>query len=172
MVQIKDIYQSVLRDSHKRLRSSKYDIGRLVNIDHAALKSLLASKFLQAQEHHISVSLEVPEVLKPQGMELVDFITIVAILCDNALDAANPNISLAFLMGENRQVFLIENTTKEETVDLSNLYSFGHSLKGKDRGVGLYNVMKILERYPHVSLNTSSQAYHFCQSLEIEWTSK
>lgn len=172
MVQIKDIYQSVLRDSHKRLRSSKYDIGRLVNIDHAALKSLLASKFLQAQEHHISVSLEVPEVLKPQGMELVDFITIVAILCDNALDAAidatNPKISLAFLVDENRQVFLIENTTKEETVDLSNLYSFGHSLKGKDRGLGLYNVMKILERYPSVSLNTTSHSHHFCQSVEIE----
>lgn len=169
--QIKDIYQSVLKDSNKRLRASKYDIGRLVNIDNSALKSLLASKFLQANDNNVSVSLEVPDVIKPEGMELVDFITIVSILCDNAIDAAidaaNPKVTIAFLMVNNKQMFIIENTTKEETVDLSNVYSFGHSSKGNNRGVGLYNVMKILERYPHVSLSTTSQSYLFCQSLEI-----
>lgn len=172
--QIKDIYESVLKDSHKRLRASKYDIGRLVNIDNTALKSLLASKFLQANDNNVSVSLEVPEVIKPQGMELVDFITIVSILCDNAIDAAidaAPTITIAFLTVDNKQMFIIENTTKVENIDLSNVYSFGHSSKGDNRGVGLYNVMKILERYPHVSLNTTSASYLFCQSLEIGLTS-
>lgn len=169
--QIKDIYESVLKDSHKRLRASKYDIGRLVNIDNAALKNLLASKFLQANDNNVSVSLEVPEVIKPQGMELVDFITIVSILCDNAIDAA-PTVTIAFLTVDNKQMFIIENTTRVESIDLSNVYSFGHSSKGDNRGVGLYNVMKILERYPQVSLNTTSQSYLFCQSLEIELSSK
>ncbi|MEG3244790.1 sensor histidine kinase [Streptococcus suis] len=172
--QIKDIYQSVLKDSHKRLRASKYDIGRLVNIDNSALKSLLASKFLQANDNNVSVSLEVPDVIKPQGMELVDFITIVSILCDNAIDAAidaAPKVTIAFLTVDEKQMFIIENTTKVENIDLSNVYSFGHSSKGDNRGVGLYNVMKILERYPHVSLNTTSASYLFCQSLEIGLTS-
>ncbi|WP_424555727.1 sensor histidine kinase [Streptococcus agalactiae] len=175
--QIKDIYQSVLKDSHKQLRSSKYDIGRLVNIDNAALKSLLASKFLQANDNNVSVSLEVPEVIKPKGMELVDFITIVSILCDNAIEAAinadsTSKITIAFLTVKNKQMFIIENTTREERIDLSNVYAFGQSSKGNNRGIGLYNVMKILERYPHVSLNTSSQSYLFSQSLEIELSSK
>ncbi|MGT2866448.1 sensor histidine kinase [Streptococcus fryi] len=172
--QIKDIYQSVLKDSHKRLRASKYDIGRLVNIDNSALKSLLASKFLQANDNNVSVSLEVPDVIKPQGMELIDFITIVSILCDNAIDAAidaAPKVTIAFLTVDDKQMFIIENTTKVENIDLSNVYSFGHSSKGNNRGVGLYNVMKILERYPHVSLNTTSASYLFCQSLEIGLTS-
>lgn len=173
--QIKDIYLSVLKDSHKRLRASKYDIGRLVNIDNAALKSLLASKFLQANDNNVSVSLEVPEVIKPQGMDLVDFITIVSILCDNAIEAAinaaSPKLTISFLLVNNKQVFIIENTTKEETVALSELYAFGHSSKGEGRGMGLYNVMKILERYPQVSLNTTSASYLFCQSLEIGLTS-
>lgn len=173
--QIRDIYLSVLKDSHKRLRASKYDIGRLVNIDNAALKSLLASKFLQANDNNVSVSLEVPEVIKPQGMELVDFITIVSILCDNAIDAAinaaSPKLTISFWLVNNKQVFIIENTTKEERVDLSELYAFGHSSKGEGRGMGLYNVMKILERYPQVSLNTTSASYLFCQSLEIGLTS-
>lgn len=172
--QIRDIYLSVLKDSHKRLRASKYDIGRLVNIDNAALKSLLASKFLQANDNNVSVSLEVPEVIKPQGMDLVDFITIVSILCDNAIEAAinaaSPKLTISFLLVNNKQMFIIENTTKEERVDLSELYAFGHSSKGEGRGMGLYNVMKILERYPLISLNTTSASYLFCQSLEIGLT--
>ncbi len=173
--QIKDIYQSVLKDSHKRLRASKYDIGRLVNIDNAALKSLLASKFLQANDNNVSVSLEVPEVIQPQGMELVDFITIVSILCDNAIEAAinaaSPKLTISFLLVNNKQMFIIENSTKEETVALSELYAFGHGSKGEGRGMGLYNVMKILKRSPQVSLNTTSASYLFCQSLEIGLTS-
>ncbi|VHC80188.1 GHKL domain-containing protein [Streptococcus pyogenes] len=176
MLQIKEIYQSVLKDSHKQLRASKYDIGRLVNIDNSALKSLLASKLLQANDSHVSVSLEAPEVIKPQGMELVDFITIVSILCDNAIDAAinaaSPKLTIAFLLVNDKQMFIIENNTKEERVDLSKLYSFGYSSKGDNRGIGLYNVMKILERYPHVSLNTTSASYLFGQSLEIDLSSK
>ncbi|HEL1557029.1 TPA: GHKL domain-containing protein [Streptococcus suis] len=173
--QIRDIYQTVLKDSSKEFRTSKYDIGRLVNIDNSALKSLLASKFLQANDNNVSVSLEVPEVIKPQGMELVDFITIVSILCDNAIDAAidaaTPKVTIAFLTVNDKQMFIIENNTKEERVDLSELYAFGHSSKGEGRGIGLYNVMKILERYPHVSLNTTSASYLFGQSLEIGLTS-
>ncbi|BCP64093.1 histidine kinase [Streptococcus parasuis] len=174
--QIRDIYQTVLKDSSKEFRTSKYDIGRLVNIDNSALKSLLASKFLQANDNNVSVSLEVPEVIKPQGMELVDFITIVSILCDNAIDAAidaaTPKVTIAFLTVNDKQMFIIENNTKEERVDLSELYAFGHSSKGEVRGIGLYNVMKILERYPLISLNTTSKAHLFGQSLEIDLSSK
>lgn len=172
--QIKNIYESVLKDSHKRLRTSKYNIGRLINIDNFALKSLLASKFLQANENDVSISLEVPEMIRPQGMELVDFITIVSILCDNAIDAAidttNPKITIAFFTINNKQMFIIENTTKVETVDLSKVYSFGYSSKGSDRGIGLYNVMKILEHYPQVSLNSASHSYIFRQTLEIKFS--
>ncbi|MBY4971898.1 GHKL domain-containing protein [Streptococcus suis] len=174
--QIRDIYQTVLKDSSKQLRASKYDIGCLVNIDNSGLKSLLASKFLQANDNNISVSLEVPEVIKLQGMELVDFITIVSILCDNAIEAAinaaSPKLTIAFLLVNDKQMFIIENNTKEERVDLSELYAFGHSSKGEGRGIGLYNVMKILERYPLISLNTTSKAHLFGQSLEIDLSSK
>ena len=161
--QIKDIYQSVLKDSHKQLRASKYDIGRLVNIDNSALKSLLASKFLQANDNNILVSLEVPEVISPQGMDLVHFITIVSILLDNAIEATvearEPKLTIAFLRGNDKQVFIIENTTKEEWVNLSEVYDLGYSSKGENRGIGLSNVMKIIERYPNASLNTTCLLY-------------
>lgn len=171
MSQIKEVYETVLKDSHKRLRNHKYDVGRLMNIPNSALKSLLAAKFMQASENHISVTLEVPEVIEPRGMDLVDFITLASILLDNAIEAAIgtavPKINIALLHVADKQMLIIENSTKEEVIDTSEIYSFGTSSKGNNRGVGLYNVMKILEHYPNTSLNTTSQDYTFCQILEI-----
>lgn len=43
----------------------------------------------------MAVSLEIPEDIYPQRMELVDFITIVSILCNNAIEAAAPNMTIA-----------------------------------------------------------------------------
>ena len=50
MEQIKEVYDSVLKDSSEKLQDNKYDLGRLVNIRDRALKSLLAGKFIKARE--------------------------------------------------------------------------------------------------------------------------
>ncbi|MDB8660302.1 sensor histidine kinase [Streptococcus anginosus] len=164
---VKNVYHSVLKDSNKRFRNPKYDIGRLVHIKNDALKSLLAAKFAQAQEHNVSVSLEVPEDICPQGMELVDFITIVSILCDNAIEATTPTMTIAYVLSENKQVFSIENAIKEEHIDMSYIFDAGVSSKGSGRGIGLSNVLAILDRYPNVSLTSASQNYRFQHVLEI-----
>ena len=164
---VKNVYHSVLKDSNKRFRNPKYDIGRLVHIKNDALKSLLAAKFAQAQEHNVSVSLEVPEDICPQGMELVDFITIVSILCDNAIEAAAPTMTIAYVLSGNKQVFSIENAIKEEHIDMSYIFDAGVSSKGSGRGIGLSNVLAILDRYPNVSLASTSQNHCFQHILEI-----
>ncbi|MGT2802094.1 sensor histidine kinase [Streptococcus henryi] len=170
--QIKEVYNSVLKDTNQQFHNKKYDIGRLININNPALKSLLSAKFMQASENNISVTLEVPEAIEPQGMELVDFITIVSILCDNAIEAAlevekNSFINIAYLKVDKKHLFIIENASKQETVPTPELYSYGVSSKGEGRGIGLNNVLKIIDKYPNVSINTSSQNHKFCQVFEI-----
>ena len=88
MEQIKEVYDSVLKDSSQKLQDNKYDLGRLVNIRDKALKSLLAGKFLKAREKDIVFNVEVPEEIQVEGMSLLDFLTIVSILCDNAIEAS------------------------------------------------------------------------------------
>lgn len=170
--QIKEVYNSVLKDSNKQFRNNKYDVGRLTNIKNSALKSLMAAKFIQASENGITINLEIPEEIQPQGIEVVDFITIVSILCDNAIEACQevdkPSIQIAYLFLEGKQIFVIENTIKQESVDIANIFELDTSSKGDNRGVGLYNVMKILDMYPNVTLNTSSHDYSFRQVLEIK----
>ena len=171
MEQIKEVYDSVLKDSSQKLQDNKYDLGRLVNIRDRALKSLLAGKFLKARDKSIVFNVEVPEEIQVEGMSLLDFLTIVSILCDNAIEASveasQPHISIAFLKNGAQETFIIENSIKEEGIDISEIFSFGASSKGEERGVGLYTVMKIVESQPNTSLNTICQNQVFRQVLTI-----
>ena len=171
MEQIKEVYDSVLKDSSEKLQDNKYDLGRLVNIRDRALKSLLAGKFLKARDKKIVFNVEVPEEIQVEGMSLLDFLTIVSILCDNAIEASaeasQPHVSIAFLKNGAQETFIIENSIKEESIDLSEIFSFGASSKGEERGVGLYTVMKIVESHPNTSLNTTCQNQVFRQVLTV-----
>ena len=171
MEQIKEVYDSVLKDSSEKLQDNKYDLGRLVNIRDKALKSLLAGKFLKARDKKIVFNVEVPEEIQVEGMRLLDFLTIVSILCDNAIEAtaeaSQPHVSIAFFKNGAQETFIIENSIKEEGIDISEIFSFGASSKGEERGVGLYTVMKIVESYPNASLNTTCQNQVFRQVLTV-----
>ena len=171
MEQIKEVYDSVLKDSSQKLQDNKYDLGRLVNIRDRALKSLLAGKFLKARDKKIVFNVEVPEEIQVEGMSLLDFLTIVSILCDNAIEASveasQPHVSIAFLKNGAQETFIIENSIKEESIDISEIFSFGASSKGEERGVGLYTVMKIVESHPNTSLNTTCQNQVFRQVLTV-----
>ena len=171
MEQIKEVYDSVLKDSSEKLQDNKYDLGRLVNIRDKALKSLLAGKFLKARDKKIIFNIEVPEEIQVEGMRLLDFLTIVSILCDNAIEASaeasQPHVSIAFLKNGEQETFIIENSIKEESIDISEIFSFGASSKGEERGVGLYTVMKIVESHPNTSLNTICQNQVFRQVLTV-----
>ena len=171
MEQIKEVYDSVLKDSSEKLQDNKYDLGRLVNIRDRALKSLLAGKFLKARDKKIVFNVEVPEEIQVEGMSLLDFLTIVSILCDNAIEASaeasQPHVSIAFLKNGAQETFIIENSIKEEDIDISEIFSFGASSKGEERGVGLYTVMKIVESHPNTSLNTTCQNQVFRQVLTV-----
>ncbi|WP_173226107.1 MULTISPECIES: sensor histidine kinase [unclassified Streptococcus] len=171
MEQIKEVYDSVLKDSSEKLQDNKYDLGRLVNIRDKALKSLLAGKFLKARDKNIVFNVEVPEEIQVEGMSLLDFLTIVSILCDNAIEASaeasQPHVSIAFLKNGAQETFIIENAIKEEGIDISEIFSFGTSSKGEERGVGLYTVMKIVASHPNTSLNTTCQNQVFRQVLTV-----
>ena len=174
MEQIKEVYDSVLKDSSQKLQDNKYDLGRLVNIRDRALKSLLAGKFLKAREKDIVFNVEVPEEIQVEGMSLLDFLTIVSILCDNAIEASEeasqPHVSIALFKNGAQETFIIENSIKEEDIDVSEIFSFGVSSKGEERGVGLYTIMKIVESYPNASLNTICQNQVFRQILTMMHT--
>lgn len=101
LASIEKIYHQILEKTGHQLQDTRYNIGHLANIQNDAVKGILSAKILEAQNKKIAVNVEVSSKIQLPGMELLDFITILSILCDNAIEAAfeslNPEIQLAFL---------------------------------------------------------------------------
>ncbi|HEM4423465.1 TPA: GHKL domain-containing protein [Streptococcus suis] len=169
IVAIRSIYQEVIADSDRKFYDGKYDIARLSNIQNPAVKSLLSSKMLEAQKKGIAISVEVDAEIEPPALELIEFITILSILLDNAIDAAeqctNGNIVFAYFQEYDRKIIVVENTTVEDKVSTSHIFEYGHSTKGDNRGIGLANVKAVLDKYPKFTLSTNSSNHRFVQEL-------
>ncbi|MBY5031400.1 GHKL domain-containing protein [Streptococcus suis] len=169
IVAIRTIYSEVIADSDRKFYDGKYDIARLSNIQNPAVKSLLSSKMLEAQKKGIAISVEVDAEIEPPALELIEFITILSILLDNAIDAAkqcaNGNIVFAYFQEDDRKIIVVENTTVEDKVSTSHIFEYGHSTKGDNRGIGLANVKAILDNYPKFSISTNSSNHRFVQEL-------
>lgn len=152
-------------------KDQHFDLDRLVNIAIPTLKSFLAAKIFEAQKKGIETKIEIPDIISALPMKLIDFIIIISIFCDNAIEAAlesqTKEIKIAFFCHNNAIIFLIENSSKVEKVNISQMYKEGYSTKGQSRGIGLPNVMKILQPYPFCTLITKSSDYKVVQRLEM-----
>lgn len=113
--------------------------------------------------------MEVDAEIEPPDLELIEFITILSILLDNAIDAAeqcaNGNIVFAYFQEDDRKIVVVENTTVEDKVSTNHIFEYGHSTKGDNRGIGLANVKVILHKYSKFSISTNSSNHRFVQEL-------
>ena len=168
---IKTVYNGVLRDSGNQFYDSKFDIAKLSNIKNDAIKSILSAKLLEAQNRGISISVEIEEPVSNFRIELLDFITILSVLCDNAIEATieaiSPRMTVAFMNNDDSLVLIVENSIKSEKVDVSHIFARGYSSKGEGRGLGLHNVNSILEKYPKSTITTRSANHLFSQTIRF-----
>ena len=168
---IKTVYNGVLRDSGNQFYDSKFDIAKLSNIKNDAIKSILSAKLLEAQNRGISISVEIEEPVSNFRIELLDFITILSVLCDNAIEATieaiSPRMTVAFMNNDDSLVLIIENSIKSEKVDVNHIFAKGYSSKGEGRGLGLHNVNSVLEKYPKSTITTRSANHFFSQTIRF-----
>ncbi|WP_234704410.1 sensor histidine kinase [Streptococcus equinus] len=168
---IKKIYEEITADSAKLVKNNKFDLTRLANISDSAVKSLMSAKFLEVENRSIEISLEVSELMKNPAIPLISYIRILSILFDNAiegaLESAEPKISVANFYQDGDFVFMIENSTKEKSVDLTKIFERGYSTKGDNRGLGLATLMDFQDDYENLSVETHSSDYTFTQVVRI-----
>ncbi|MBM7636849.1 GHKL domain-containing protein [Streptococcus saliviloxodontae] len=168
---IRATYQKLVGKNIDYYSSSHFELGRLVTIENSTLKSILSAKILEAEEKGIVISTEFPDVIKDTPMSNLDLAIVISILFDNAIEAAqravHPMIRMAFFKNFDSHLFIISNTTAEESINTSSIFELGMSSKGDDRGFGLSNVSQILDDYPMAMLSTSSSHFEFTQKLEL-----
>ncbi|BFL45261.1 sensor histidine kinase [Lactonifactor longoviformis] len=155
----------------QELGQKSYSVGILSNMGILELKSLLYTKVIQAITQELSLSVDIPYKVERVSMDMIDLTRILGIFLDNALEAAaisdKRELYIGILQEEDRCIFLIKNSCDTENLSMGRLGTPGYSTKGENRGIGLSNVNKLLEKYPSALLNTEYKEHIFSQKLEI-----
>ena len=171
MTHVHHIYNDVLKSAKLKLGHNNYTLSTLRAIEIPAIKSLLSHKIIDALEKGIRTEIEIEQQWTSCHMDTLDYIRILGILLDNAIEAsentANAFIHIAVLIDpvqkENR--FIIENATTEETSAIHQLFKHSVTTKENGHGTGLHNVQQILIDYEQAHLETAHANHKFSQTL-------
>ena len=129
---ISDIYDNILEKTKTRIEGKQYEIANLINIKDEAVKGVLASKILEAQGQSITIHLEVSDIFEVSGMELLDFITVLSIFLDNAieasLDSSTKEVTIA-LISSDTKVVIVENTIAQESINTVGIFKSRQSFQ-------------------------------------------
>lgn len=146
-------------------------IGLLQNIHITEIKGLIASKVIRAQELGIDVLVDIVEPVDKINMDIIDLSRTIGILLDNAIEAAieceKSWIKLTFIQKENFVLLVFINSCVERTPQIYQIFEKGFSTKGDNRGLGLYNLKEIVNKYHTISLDTKADKGEFTQVLQI-----
>lgn len=148
-------------------------------INDPALYSLIASKYLSAEEANITFNVSICVNFSDIKVSPYILTRILGILLDNAIEAAKTsnekeiffNVSGPFKNSNiKKYVISIQNTYSNKDIDLGRIREKGYTSKHEDEGshgLGLWEVNKILKRSQNLNLHTTKNDKYFKQDLEI-----
>ena len=142
----------------------------LQQVEDEQLKAFLYYKLTSAAngkcQLHFVCQQDLPWQGFPDEIDFLDFIRILGIFLDNAMEEAihtkDKEISLYFSVGKDASEIRIENSIRPQKEVIAGL-----SDKGLGRGNGLLIADRILRRYPNIILNSYMKEETFVQSLVI-----
>jgi two-component system sensor histidine kinase AgrC len=173
---LKEYYHREILPISAKINKSNDAVTKLHNLDIVELKSLMSLKLNYALERNIEISLEVAEKIHRVEMKTLDLVRVVGILLYNAIEACQECekacMQIAIVRMEKNVTFIISNTYVKHDIDYLKLGTEGISSKGKQRGIGLYNIKNILNEYDNVFLDTEFGEKNFTQTLQICATDK
>ena len=149
------------------LQMNSIKINGTDNLKVRAIKGLVTTKILQAQEKNIPISIEVPELIDHIEMNTVDLSRIIGIIIDNAIEASeeleDALIRIAFINVETSVMFIVMNKCKEDMPKIHELFQDSFSTKGDNRGLGLTTLKDITDTTENVLLDTTIENGYFVQ---------
>ncbi|MCY6354452.1 sensor histidine kinase [Clostridium sp. ZS2-4] len=142
-----------LREYIKTLNDSIKNIEDVIYIDNPILRAIIYIKAYEAEKKDIEFSYSIDNSLEDLNIKDYEVSEIITNIIDNAFEAienfnGEKSVNFRIYLEEKMKVIEISNngiTIKPE--DINNIFNKGFSTnKGSNRGYGLYNVKKIVER--------------------------
>ncbi|MDE7068718.1 MAG: GHKL domain-containing protein, partial [Schaedlerella arabinosiphila] len=168
---IQSYIQEMTSDFDMQVGSQIRIMNQLANIRVAEVKGLFLEKLKVMQEEEIHCELEVLKPFEKTGLRSTDLCRCLGILLDNAMEEVrgkkDGKIHVMISSQSGCTTFRVKNTM-HSSVDFHKIGTLGYSTKGENRGIGLANYKKILERYDRILPLTTIQDGFFIQELKVQ----
>ena len=159
-------------------RNLKYEwVCDLKNIPIEGLKGLVNYKISEMKKKNLNVEIYIDDEIGKLKIKTLtekdqyELYSIIGVFLDNALEASSLSqekmVSIQCFKEDNKVHIMIANTYAGK-VDLNKINELGYSSKGKNRGVGLSLVTKILEKHPFYKNETELFDIFFVQHLYVK----
>lgn len=145
-------------------------------INNPALYSLIMYKYRRAETLGVTMNVEVMTEIDNLNISDYHLSLILGVLLDNAIEAAKEcpkkEVNLKFVRDTLRgnKFIIVENTYINRNLDVDKIFEKGYSTKKtineSQRGIGLWNVKKIVDNAKNLNLYTYKENL-FSQKLEI-----
>ena len=169
---IEDVYKNSVAPTSEQLKLREYDLLKLSRIAVPEVKSVIAVKVMTAYQQHVDVTIDIPETVESVAMPMTDFIRVITILLDNAIEEAavseQKQLQLAIFDTPESQYVIVRNSSLAESTDVQRLYEKQYSNKDNGRGIGLFSLKRILDKTSNATFETSSAAHLFGQELLLK----
>ena len=169
---IQEMNKAILKDCTKVNNMSILDPSIINN---PAVYSIIINKYYLAQENGIEMNIEVMVDLKDININNYELCRILAILLDNAIEAAKEcdekiiNVRFIKDLAVKRKLIVIENSYLRHDIDIDKIFEKGYTTKenpSDKHGLGLWTVRRILNQSTNLNLFTTKGKV-FSQQLEI-----
>ncbi len=166
--ELNEYFMKEILPTGQALTFSDSILGHLSKVQVLELKGLLYGKLIFAMNHSLNISVDIPCEISFLPIDAVEFVRIIGIFMDNAIEAAveteEKTLYLGMIQVEEEMIIKISNSCENE-IETDNLYQMGTSSKSDSRGMGLYNARKILNPHHNVLLTTTCKDGVFTQEL-------
>ena len=143
---------------------------KLKNLKSIPIKSLVLANIAKAESKKINIDIEILEPIIHFNIKDVDLSRLLGIYIDNAIEECElteeKKLSIAFILRGVSTVIVIQNSCRDN-IPLFKINEKGFSTKGENRGLGLYNAKKIVDKYENCLVNTNIENNVFTLELWI-----
>ena len=156
----------------------KYEwIGDLNHLSLSGLKGLINYKLIEAHTLDININISISKDVNNSNLNSLsttqkdELYSIMGVYLDNAIQAAKESnkkeVSLE-IYKENEKIVIVIANTYNGKIEMEKLDNYGYTTKGKNHGVGLHLVKKIIENEVIYSQLRSLFEDYYVQKLIID----
>ncbi|MHC5372239.1 GHKL domain-containing protein [Enterococcus sp. LJL120] len=166
----KTYLKEIMISSKEPLKS--YHYNQVKKIQNTAIRGLLIEFIRRCENENVELTLQFENLTTLPAISLIDFIRILSIMMNNALEAveneSNKEIQILF---ENREQHLLIKITNYTTkkVDIASVLKKGYSTKNEHAGLGLWTLKKILKNYRNSNFFLFQETDYFIAKIILSY---